>query len=171
MWECWSDKICENYRLIWKLCIVCEAVLKKAIPKMVLLYMITLIWEWNYGSQVLLRDVGITMPYNQVDLLNRHVLKYYHHAENYQQSILQDITHFGLRLKKKAAINPIPPDFNSQWNGILKDAEWKPLKLLLKEAQSISKSTNSEFQESIKKEQPNNYVKEKDLVEKKEFKI
>ena len=44
---------------------------------------------------------GKTMRYNQVDLLYQHALKYYHHAENYQQSILQDITLFGLRLKKK----------------------------------------------------------------------
>ena len=44
---------------------------------------------------------GKTMRYNQVDLLYQHALKYYHHAENYQQSILQDITPFGLRLKKK----------------------------------------------------------------------
>ena len=65
---------------------------------------------------------GITMRYNQVDLLNQHALKYYHHAENYQQSILQDITPFGLQLKKRTAINPTSPDFNSHWNGILKDA-------------------------------------------------
>ena len=54
------------------------------------------------------------MPYNQVFLLKQHVLKYCHYAENYQQSILQDITPFALRLKKKAAVNPISPDFNSQ---------------------------------------------------------
>ena len=42
---------------------------------------------------------GITMRYNQVDLLYQHALTYYHRAENYQQSILQDITPFGLRLK------------------------------------------------------------------------
>ena len=106
------------------------------------------------------------MRYNEVDLLYQHMLKYDHHAENYQQSILQDITHFGLRVKKKAAINPISPDFSSQWNGIVKDAEQKLLTLLLKEAQEISKSADSEFQESIKKKHPNNYVKEKELVEK-----
>ena len=66
---------------------------------------------------------GITMRYNQVDLLYQHALKYYHHAENYQQSILQDITPFVLRLKKRAAINPNSPDVNNHWNGILKDAE------------------------------------------------
>ena len=60
------------------------------------------------------------MRYNQVGLLYQQALKYYHHAENYHQSILQDITPFGLRLKKKAAINPISPDFDNQWNGILK---------------------------------------------------
>ena len=109
------------------------------------------------------------MRYNEVDLLYQHMLKCDHHAENYQQSILASkhlITHFGLRVKKKAAINPISPDFSSQRNGILKDAEQKLLTFLLKEAQEISKSADSEFQESIKKEHPNNYVKEKELVEK-----
>ena len=65
----------------------------------------------------------ITMPYNQADLLYQHALKYCHRAENYQQSILQDITPFGLRLKNRAAINPISPDFNSHRNGIFKGAE------------------------------------------------
>ena len=48
------------------------------------------------------------MRYNQIDLPYQHALKYYHHYENYQQSILQDITPFGIRLKNKAAIKPIP---------------------------------------------------------------
>ena len=58
--ECWSVKKYQHCRLIWKLCIVCEAVLKKAIAEtlteMVLLFMITLIWKRNYGSKVLPRD-------------------------------------------------------------------------------------------------------------------
>ena len=45
--ECWSVKKYQHCRLIWKLCIVCEAVLKKAIAEtlteMVLLFMITVI--------------------------------------------------------------------------------------------------------------------------------
>ena len=114
---------------------------------------------------------SFTMRNNQVDLLYQHALKYYHHAENYKQSILQDITPFGLRLKKKAAINPIFPDFNIEWNGILKDAERKLLKLLLKEVQDISRNADKEFKESIKKEHPNNYVKEKEFVEKRNSKF
>ena len=47
--SCWSVKKYEHCRLIWKLCIVCEAVLKKAIAEtlteMVFLFMITLIWK------------------------------------------------------------------------------------------------------------------------------
>ena len=45
------------YICLWKLCIVCEAVLKKAIAEMLtemaLLFMITLIWKLNYGSETL----------------------------------------------------------------------------------------------------------------------
>ena len=81
------------------------------------------------------------------------------------------ITPFGLRLKKKAAITPISPDFDNQWNGILKDAERKLLKLLLKEAQEISTSADTEFRERIKEENPENYAKEKELVEKRNLKL
>ena len=58
--ECWSVKKYQHCRLTWKLCIVCEVVLKKKIAetltKMVLLFMIILIWKWNYGSKVLPHD-------------------------------------------------------------------------------------------------------------------
>ena len=110
------------------------------------------------------------MRNDQVDLLYQHALKYGHHAENYKQSVLEDITPFGLRLKKKAAINPLSNDFNIEWNGIPKDDERKLLKLLLKEVQDISRKADKELKESIEKEHRNNYVKEKELVEK-EFKV
>ena len=42
---------------------------------------------------------------------------------------------------------------------------------MLKEAQEIWVSADSEFLESIKKEHPNNYVKEKELVEKRNLKL
>ena len=74
-------------------------------------------------------------------------------------------------MKKKAAINSISPDFKIEWNGILKDAERKLLKLLLKEVQDISRNADKELKESIKKEHPNNYVKEKELVEKRNSKF
>ena len=71
--ECWSVKKYQHCRLIWKLCIVCEAVLKKAIAEMltemVLLFMITLIWNWNCGSKVLPRDYHLGL-YNSVAYIN-----------------------------------------------------------------------------------------------------
>ena len=43
--------------------------------------------------------------------------------------------------------------------------------LLLQEAQKISESADSEFQEIIKKGNRNNYVKQKELVEKRNLKL
>ena len=43
--------------------------------------------------------------------------------------------------------------------------------LLLEEAQKISVSADLKFQEIIKKKHPNNYVKEKELVEKRNLKL
>ena len=97
-----------------------EKAIAETLTKMVLLSMITLIWKWNYGSNVLPPDYHIYLigklmafwkynnAFNQIDLLYKHALKYYHYSENYQQSILQDIIPFGLRLKNKAAMKSIP---------------------------------------------------------------
>ena len=79
----------------------------------------------------------ITMHFNKIGLLCQKPLKYQHHAENYKESLVQDITPFRLQLKKKAAISAISPYFNNQWNNVLKDAERKLLKLLLKEVNRI----------------------------------
>ena len=137
------------------------------------------LWEYNFYHVITIYILSIsewffediTMPYYQADLLYQHAVKYYHRAENYQQSILQNITPFGLRLKNRAAINLVSPDFNSLRNGIFKGAERKLLTLLLQEAQKISESADSEFQEIIKKGNPNNYVKQKELVQKKNLKL
>ena len=56
----------------------------------------------------------ITMHFNEIDLLYQQALKYQHHAENYQESLAQDITPFGQQLKKKPAITVISPDLNNQ---------------------------------------------------------
>ena len=73
-YECWSVQKYKHCRLIWKLCIACEAVLKKAIPEtlteMVLLFMITLIWKWNYGGKVLPRDYHIYIYYIYIYIYN-----------------------------------------------------------------------------------------------------
>ena len=77
-------------------------------------------------------------------------MKYQHHAENYKESLPHDIIPFVLQLKKKADISPISPDFSNQWNNLLKDAERKLLKLLLKEVNEISNDANKKFDEQVK---------------------
>ena len=52
--------------------------------------------------------------FNEIDPLYQKALKYHHHTENYKESLAQDITPFGLQLKKKVAISAISPDFDSQ---------------------------------------------------------
>ena len=47
---------------------------------------------------------------------------------NYREILLHDITPFGLQLKKKAAINEISPNFDNQWNKVLKGVERKLLR-------------------------------------------
>ena len=91
---------------------------------------------------------------NEIDLFYEKALKYQHHAENYKESLAQDITSFGLQSKKKTAIGAISPDFDNQWNkeywnNGLKDAERKLLKLLLKEINEILDEANKTFDEQV----------------------
>ena len=91
-----------------------------------------------------------TMHFNEIDLLYQKALKYQHHAENYKESLAQDITPFGLQLKKKAVISAISLYFDNQWNNVLKDAERKLLNLLLKEVNEISNMASQTFDEQVK---------------------
>ena len=72
-------------------------------------------------------------------------------------------------MKKKAAISGMSPDFDNQWNNVLKDAERKLLKLLLKEVNEISYEANK-FDEQVKVLYPHSFSeREKRTAE--EFKI
>ena len=93
-------------------------------------------------------------------------MKYQRHAENYRKSLFHEVTPFGLLLKKKAAINVISPDFGNLCNEILKEAERKLLRLLLKEMEQIYINTETEFDEAIQSTLPERYVQEKKLVQK-----
>ena len=62
---------------------------------------------------------AITMHLNKVDLLYQRVLKIQHHAENYMERLAQDITPYGLQLKKKAAISSFSPDFKNRFGGTM----------------------------------------------------
>ena len=72
-----------------------------------------------------------------MDLLYQKLLRYQHHWENYQTSLLEGLTPSGLRIKKRPAINSISDTFEEQWNFVLYDAEKKLVQLLLKESEHI----------------------------------
>ena len=53
---------------------------------------------------------AITMHFNEIYLLYQKTLKCHHHAENYKESLVQDITPFGLHIV--LYLQTISPDFN-----------------------------------------------------------
>ena len=113
---------------------------------------------------------AITMYLNKLDILYQKALKYQHHAENYKESLELDITPFGWQLKKKAAISAISPDFNNQWNNVLKDAEKKLSKLLLKEVREISNEGNKKFDKQVKVSYPHSLSERKKHVQQRNLK-
>ena len=72
-----------------------------------------------------------------LDVLYQKSLRYRHHRENYQTSLLEGLTPSGLRIKKRPAITSISDTFEEQWNFVLYDAEKKLVQLLLKESEPI----------------------------------
>lgn len=93
-------------------------------------------------------------------------MKYQHHVENYIENLAQDITPYGLQLKKKAAISSISPDFSNRWNNVLKETERELLKLLLKEVNEISDDANRKLDETVKSLYSHNFSREKEHVQK-----
>ena len=73
-------------------------------------------------------------------------LRYEHHHKNFEESILRDITPYGLRIYKKPGISGISPGFMEKWNSVLKSAEGHLVKLLLKESEKVVSSLNNEFE-------------------------
>ena len=54
-----------------------------------------------------------------------------------KESILRDVTPFGLRIKKNPGINVISSDFMNRWNSALKIAERSLVELLREETEKV----------------------------------
>ena len=65
------------------------------------------------------------MHLNEVYLLYQKILKYQNHVANYTEILAEDVTPYGLQLKKKAVISAISPDFNNRLKNVLKDLKKK----------------------------------------------
>ena len=87
----------------------------------------TMVNEWIFEPYWLKN----TMHYNEEDLFYERTLKYQHHVENYWKSLLHDVNIIWATIEQESSYwcN------TTQWNRILKDAEQKLLRLLLKEAE------------------------------------
>ena len=103
------------------------------------------------------------MSYQTTDRIYQRMLRYEHHQENYRNSLLNNITPYGLQLKKKAQIETISENFSEKWQNVLYDAERKLVQLLLTESEliynkmdrdlnDIIRTTNPESVEEIKNE-------------------
>ena len=98
-------------------------------------------------------------------------LHYEHHHKNFEESILRDITPYGMRIYKKLGISGISPDFMEQRNSVLKSRERHLVELLLKESQKIVSSLNNEFETLLKSSFPKDFKVERDRIVKRGKKI
>ena len=98
-------------------------------------------------------------------------LRYEHHHKNFEESILRDITPYGLRIYKKPGISGISPGFMEQWNAVLKSTERHLVKLLLKESEKVVSSLNNEFETLLLSSFPKNFKVERDRISKRGKKI
>ena len=84
--------------------------------------------------------------YTGLDILYNKKLRYEHRHLNVQESILRDVTPFGLRIKKKPGITPKSIKFLSRWKEILKQAESGFIELLSEESKNVLHSIEKEVE-------------------------
>ena len=56
---------------------------------------------------------------SHLDLLFQKALRYEHHRENFKESVSNNVTPFGLCIKKAPAIVPVNEDFHIKWQKIV----------------------------------------------------
>ena len=105
---------------------------------------------------ILVTGMAFTNCNSHLDLLFQKGIRYKHHHENFQESLANGITPFGLRIKKAPGIVPVTEDFHIKWNDILKGAERKLIELLLIESENVIAKIQLEVDNSISKNYPDN---------------
>ena len=95
-------------------------------------------------------NVAIVMVLQSYEHIYIKKLRHEHHNENFKESILRDITPFGLQIKKNPGINVISSDFMNRWNSALKVAERSLVELLGEESEKVVASLDTAFENSLK---------------------
>ena len=86
---------------------------------------------------------------SHLDLLFQKTLRYEYHRENFKEILSNNITPFGLCIKKAPAIVPVNKDFHIKWQKIFKSAEKELIELLLLESETIKAKIQSEVDNSV----------------------
>ena len=105
---------------------------------------------------ILVTGMAFTNCNSHLDLLFQKGIRYKHHHENFQESLANGITPFGLCMKKTPGIVPVMEDFHIKWNEILKGAERKLIELLLVESEKVIAKIQLEVDNSISTNYPDN---------------
>ena len=90
------------------------------------------------------------------DRIYQRMLRYEHHHENYKNSLLNNITPYGLQLKKKAQIETVSEDFSVKWTNVLYEEERKLVQLLLNKSQLMYNKIDKELNDTIRSAYPEN---------------
>ena len=105
---------------------------------------------------------------SHLDLLFHKALRYEHHRENFRESLSNNVTPFGLRIKKAPATVPVNEDFHVKWQKIPKSAEKELTELLLLESETIIAKIQFEVDNSVNplfpgdQEEVRKHLKDKD---------
>ena len=105
--------------------------------------------------------------YTHLDLLFQKALRYEHHQKNFKESLSNDVTPFGLRIKKTPAIETVNDDFHMKWHSILKNAEKQLIELLLFESETMVAKIQFEVDMSIKALFPDDQGEVKNILREK----
>ena len=103
----------------------------------------------------------------RLDLLFQKALLYEHRRENFRESLSNNVTPFGLHIKKAPAIVPVNEDFHIRWQKILENVEKELIELLLLESETIIAKIQFEVDNSVNalfpedKEEVTKYLKER----------
>ena len=96
---------------------------------------------------IVITDIDGNTPLN---LLFQKALRYEHHQKNFKESLSNDVTPFGLHIKKTPATETVNEDFHMKWHSILKNAEKQLIELLLFESETMVAKIQFEVDMSIK---------------------
>ena len=91
---------------------------------------------------------------SRFDLLLQKSIRYNHHKQNYERSLLEGIIASGLKINKTPAFQPRSANFYQHWNTVLYDTEKRLVKLLLEESEKVIERVETEITREMDKKFP-----------------